>query len=76
MVESAKPDRRGRLLELDSTIVTMDDVLADLREEIGKRIRPVVAHLPEESVCGLIDQMARVQLKYQGIPHTPMHLRK
>jgi hypothetical protein len=43
-----------------------EEVLAALRADIGERIRPVVAHLPAESVDELIQRMARIQYKYEG----------
>jgi len=47
--------------------VTREQVLALLRESIGERIRPVVRHLPEPSVADLIDQMARLRFKWEGV---------
>jgi hypothetical protein len=40
--------------------------LADLRDRIGARIRPLLDRLPEEQLASLIDRMARIQLAYQG----------
>jgi len=49
-------------------------ILRGLREEIGARVRPFVAHLDEASVDELIDRMARIRFKYDGagaLRHTP-----
>jgi hypothetical protein len=52
-------------------------VLASLEQEIGQRIRPVVAHLPEPEIRALIQRMALIQYKYEGdrparrLPETP-----
>ena len=40
--------------------------LADLRDRIGTRIRPLLDRLPEDQLASLIDRMARIQLAYQG----------
>jgi len=47
--------------------VTREQVLALLRESIGERIRPVVRHLPDDEVAELIDQMARLRFKWEGV---------
>lgn len=43
-----------------------ETVIAALKQEIERRIRPVVSHLPEPEICALIERMAFVQYKYQG----------
>ena len=40
--------------------------LANLRDRIGARIRPLLDRLPEDQLASLIDRMARIQLAYQG----------
>jgi hypothetical protein len=42
-------------------------VLALLRREIGVRIRPLVAHLPEDQIVALIEQIASITFKYEGV---------
>jgi hypothetical protein len=41
-------------------------ILRGLRDEIGERVRPFVAHLDPDGVDQLIDQMARIRFKYDG----------
>ena len=47
--------------------VTREQILAALRESIGERIRPVVRHLPDDDVARLIDRMARLKFKWEGV---------
>jgi len=43
-----------------------ETMIAALKQDIERRIRPVVSHLPESEICALIEKMAFVQYKYQG----------
>jgi hypothetical protein len=43
-----------------------ESILAALRADIARRIRPLVSHLPEAEIATLIEQMARIQYKYDG----------
>jgi len=54
--------------ESNSTVTRAEDerILRGLREEIGARVRPFVAHLDPGGVEELIAQMARIRFKYDG----------
>ena len=41
-------------------------VLAELREEIEARIRPVVSHFPEREITELVQRMAWIKYKYDA----------
>jgi hypothetical protein len=43
-----------------------ETVITALKEDIGRRIRPVISHLPEAEICALVERMAFIQYKYEG----------
>ena len=43
-----------------------EEVLAQLRASIGARVRPLLTHLPQDSVERLIAKMATIQYRYEG----------
>lgn len=45
-----------------------EQALAELRNAIDSRIRPLLGRLPEDQLASLIDRMARLQLNYRGGP--------
>lgn len=60
------PKRNSSETPTSSSDPEGDLALADLRDKIGSRIRPLLDRLPEEQLASLIDRMARIQLAYQG----------
>jgi hypothetical protein len=46
--------------------IARETVIAALKEDIGRRIRPVISHLPEAEICALVERMAFIQYKYEG----------
>lgn len=45
--------------------VPMDARLTDLKEDIARRLRPVMSDFPEAEFSALVKQMAEIQYKYE-----------
>ena len=47
----------------------MKDRIQELKNEIAERLRHVMPAIPEKEFEQLIDQMARIQYKYEAMEH-------
>lgn len=61
--QESTPERR---LRSEREREARERVLADLRQEIEARIRPVVSHLPEREIVELVQRMAWIKYKYDA----------
>jgi hypothetical protein len=44
-----------------------EELVRSLKAEIGARVRPLIGNWPSNEIERLLDQMARIKLKYDGI---------
>ena len=56
----------GRRGEPAAAELAREEVLAQLRANIGARVRPLLTHLPPDAVEQLIARMAVIQYRYEG----------
>ena len=50
----------------------LEDRIRELKEDIARRLRPVLPTIPEEEFERLIDQMANIQFKYEAMEQDPI----
>jgi len=47
----------------------LESRIQELKDDIARRVRPLIGAIPEDEFETLVDQMARIQFKYEAMEH-------